>query len=543
MSSTINLTGTDYVSNIPAVYYSTTSSLVEKFASQEAGSIIAKITLPGGTVISSTINLVKDPDNPGKVIASTVAASGITYVVSAAYGSAAIAATEVLIGSIAVTLGVVASPVVITLSAIGAVAIGTTMLGNEIQSVVYDALASYENFNFISPEVTGYASKDQFILQSVANDPNFCKNIFPDYVNYRQITEIKSGTESFLYNQLTKDATVQTASQNEKDAAEVIFKNTDADKLTLNNQTFDIRNLTPIQLRNAIDGIDKVSFLLSNILIKVGEKIDIGNGGVYTVKSGDTLSVIAQNNGTVTKDLVKLNPWLFDDNRIEFNYPTKVLVAEGTAISNEINHTINGENTDDFINDANGGNDTINGNGGNDEIYAGTGDDTISGGTGNDYLDGGSGLDTLQGGAGHDVLLGDNDSDVLYGGEGQDTLIGGDNDNASDALFGGSGEDVLLGGGGDDTLAGGDASNLYADKELDYLAGGVGHDIYYVSHQDIINDADSTGFIMFNDKSLSGTKTKVDENTYEDANFTYTLNGLFHVATNNRNFNMQRKVG
>lgn len=82
-------------------------------------------------------------------------------------------------------------------------------------------------------------------------------------------------------------------------------------------------------------------------------------------------------------------------------------------------------------------------------------------------------------------------------------------------------------------LAGGDASNLYTDKASDYLAGGVGHDIYYVSHQDIINDADSTGFIMFNDKSLNGKKTKIDEYTYEDANFTYTLDGLWCVITNN----------
>src|SRR3990167_1325392 len=157
----------------------------------------------------------------------------------------------------------------------------------------------------------------------------------------------------------------------------------------------------------------------------------------------------------------------------------------------------------------------LDGGSGNDRIYGLGGDDTFAGGGGNDYLEGGTGYDTLYGGAGHDVLLGGNDSDVLYGGAGEDTLIGGD-DNASDVLFGGSGADVLLGGAGADTLAGGDAQNLYADKELDYLAGGVGHDIYYVSHQDLINDADSTGFIMFNDKSLSGTKTKVDENTYEE---------------------------
>ncbi|OHD92930.1 MAG: hypothetical protein A2W83_00965 [Sulfuricurvum sp. RIFCSPLOWO2_12_43_5] len=149
------------------------------------------------------------------------------------------------------------------------------------------------------------------------------------------------------------------------------------------------------------------------------------------------------------------------------------------------------------------GNDDIYGNGLNERLFGGIGNDTLAGNGGADYLEGGNGFDTLQGGDGHDVLLGGNDSDVLYGGAGEDTLVGGDNDNASDALFGGSGEDVLLGGGGDDTLAGGDAQNLYADKELDYLAGGVGHDIYYVSHQDIINDADSTGFIMFNNKTIN----------------------------------------
>ncbi len=188
-----------------------------------------------------------------------------------------------------------------------------------------------------------------------------------------------------------------------------------------------------------------------------------------------------------------------------------------------------------------------------DYLFGMNGDDVLVGNAGNDYLEGGKDFDALQGGAGHDTLFGDNDSDVLYGGEGQDTLVGGDNDNASDALFGGSAEDVLLGGGGDDTLAGGDASNLYADKELDYLAGGVGHDIYYVSHQDIINDADSTGFIMFNDKSLSGTKTKVDEYTYEDANFTYTLNGPNmivvdknlgeYITIENMNFNNASGMG
>jgi len=53
--------------------------------------------------------------------------------------------------------------------------------------------------------------------------------------------------------------------------------------------------------------------------------------------------------GTVTKDLVALNPWLFDDDCIKFNYPTEVLIAVGVKIDTHTNHTINGENTNDFI--------------------------------------------------------------------------------------------------------------------------------------------------------------------------------------------------
>ncbi|MGD9718366.1 MAG: calcium-binding protein [Arcobacteraceae bacterium] len=178
-------------------------------------------------------------------------------------------------------------------------------------------------------------------------------------------------------------------------------------------------------------------------------------------------------------------------------------------------------------------NDTLYGGSGNDNLYGGIGEDILDGGADDDYLEGGSGNDILNGGAGIDILLGGNDSDLIYGGADDDTLIGGD-DNASDNLFGGTGADVLLGGRGDDTLAGGDAANLYADKELDYLAGGVGNDLYYVSHQDIISDADNDGFIMFNDKTLNGKKTKVDDNTYEDVNFTYSLddNNLIVVDKN-----------
>lgn len=68
---------------------------------------------------------------------------------------------------------------------------------------------------------------------------------------------------------------------------------------------------------------------------------------------------------------------------------------------------------------------------------------------------------------------------------------------------------------------------MYSEKTYDYLVGGSGYDTYYVSHQDIINDADLNGFIMFNGKTTNGTKTKVEDSDtlYEDASFFYAQNG------------------
>jgi len=101
-------------------------------------------------------------------------------------------------------------------------------------------------------------------------------------------------------------------------------------------------------------------------------------------------------------------------------------------------------------------------------------------------------------------------------------------DSVTDYLFGGTGEDILLGQGGNGILAGGVSWNdLYSEKEQDRLIGGSGYDIYYVSHSDIIDDADYSGVITFNGKSLAGKKQKVDDagTTYEDDYFVYAMNG------------------
>ena len=128
-----------------------------------------------------------------------------------------------------------------------------------------------------------------------------------------------------------------------------------AEVATINSQTYNIKELSNLELRNAIENIPQVSFLLSHILIKVGEYLDLGEKGIYKVKSGDTLSTIAQRNGMVTKDLVRLNPWLCDEGRISFNQ-NKVLIEGNPLNLSNTNHTLYGEaNAENLLIDANGG--------------------------------------------------------------------------------------------------------------------------------------------------------------------------------------------
>ena len=121
-----------------------------------------------------------------------------------------------------------------------------------------------------------------------------------------KINSKKHNVEVIDTNKVKKD-------EIEKSIIEEIVKHDKIKTITLNSQTYNIQQLSNLELRNAIDYIPKVSLLLSNILIKAGETIDLGTKGLYKVKSGDTLSTIAQNNKLITKDLLKLNPHLIDN--------------------------------------------------------------------------------------------------------------------------------------------------------------------------------------------------------------------------------------
>uniref|UniRef100_UPI0026031429 LysM peptidoglycan-binding domain-containing protein n=1 Tax=uncultured Campylobacter sp. TaxID=218934 RepID=UPI0026031429 len=99
--------------------------------------------------------------------------------------------------------------------------------------------------------------------------------------------------------------------------------------LAINNQTYDVKQLSNLQIRNIIDKIPEVSFLLSNILIRPGEKLDLGEGRIYTVKRGDTLSQIAARYGLKTKDVVMKNMYLVDEGRIKFQQDS-ILIQTNT---------------------------------------------------------------------------------------------------------------------------------------------------------------------------------------------------------------------
>ncbi|WP_299084745.1 LysM domain-containing protein, partial [uncultured Campylobacter sp.] len=99
--------------------------------------------------------------------------------------------------------------------------------------------------------------------------------------------------------------------------------------LALNDRTYDVKQLSNLQIRNIIDKIPEVSFLLSNILIRPGEKLDLGEGRIYTVKRGDTLSQIAARYGLKTKDVVMKNMYLVDEGRIKFQQDS-ILIQTNT---------------------------------------------------------------------------------------------------------------------------------------------------------------------------------------------------------------------
>lgn len=106
----------------------------------------------------------------------------------------------------------------------------------------------------------------------------------------------------------------------------------------------------------------------------------------YTVRSGDTLSVIAARHNTTVEALAKAN----NINNPDTRTGQKLLVPSGFEPAPT---------------GGTSGNHTITGRPGSDTLNGGAGNDRVSGGDGNDAIIGGQGADALHGGAGADKFV------------------------------------------------------------------------------------------------------------------------------------------
>jgi len=143
----------------------------------------------------------------------------------------------------------------------------------------------------------------------------------------------------------------------------------------------------------------------------------------------------------------------------------------GFTASNEVQQTLNPEETD------------------NDYLYGGAGHDTLIGGAGDDYLDGGEASDVMVGGTGNDTYIVNSVNDTIYeaAGEGYDTVITNKNfllnANIEELrLLEGS---VINGTGNalDNLIVGNSSDNILDGVTgADTMIGGQGNDIYYVDN-------------------------------------------------------------
>ncbi len=241
---------------------------------------------------------------------------------------------------------------------------------------------------------TYVANADAFYTK-ILTDENYASKIWDgltaggldDYMNFynRNPSEVASdlvdgfkelfssppayGTVEFeaLYSSSNRSTIIIKTQDEEaqKVGIEAVVQYNNIKTLTLNNQTLDIATPTALQLRNALESISDYQFLLSNVLIKPDELLDMGEAGVITVKSGDTLSQLAVkylggNAVDATKKAVLLNPWLADLGRINFIADTnKILLESGASLEDtHTDHVYKNEESADFFYDANGGFDT-----------------------------------------------------------------------------------------------------------------------------------------------------------------------------------------
>ena len=137
-----------------------------------------------------------------------------------------------------------------------------------------------------------------------------------------------------------------------------------------------------------------------------------------------------------------------------------------------------------------------------------------------------------------DLLNGDRNgsngfsNDLIYAKDGNDTIGGGF---GNDKLYGEIGEDVIFGGSGDDLLIGDNdvaGVNLYSFTE-DYLIGGGGEDIIYISGDDFAvgggaNSVDNDLVDLLNEEPFEAEFNLSDQ---QQDTFVFVNNGNGYTAT------------
>jgi LysM repeat protein len=172
----------------------------------------------------------------------------------------------------------------------------SSLLSRDLKQNVYITSDYYES-------MANY-SKNEVYLNVINDDKNHCIRTYDSYLNgdlkdtvpQKVIFSVKDLLLSF--DNQTKTSEIETLDEEiVKEITESILEKKDIKQISINNETYNIVKEGNLIVRNAIEHIPTVSFLLSNILIRANEILDVGEHGLYKVNSGDTMSEIAQSFG------------------------------------------------------------------------------------------------------------------------------------------------------------------------------------------------------------------------------------------------------
>uniref|UniRef100_UPI0025F94901 hypothetical protein n=1 Tax=Sulfurimonas sp. TaxID=2022749 RepID=UPI0025F94901 len=231
-----------------------------------------KYGMKGGGVATALVTIVQEDDK-----FRGVAKVGGSW----AGGAAAVTVTEAIVAFAAGFGATLSAPVVIGIGVTSGVVLSTA--GSESVASLYDMVKSWFGYGSGESEITELKRDKNGIIITTTNFNQELNSI--NYIASKE-SKVELFGDTTLKEYLKIDSTNKTAtvSANTKEAEAAIIndvlnnKANLVDKVSNDGQTFNIKNANNnLLVRNAIDSIPTVSFLLSHIDIKSGEVLDIGN--------------------------------------------------------------------------------------------------------------------------------------------------------------------------------------------------------------------------------------------------------------------------